>query len=199
MTLGHNYNPSPEIKSVAIFGSADIDENSEVYKQAFEVSRLLAQQGYRVVNGGGPGVMQAATLGAKEAGGKTLTVTFAPENAPNFEGAAGINVADDTMVASDYTERVGMLIKNADAFVIFKGGTGTLSEWAMVWLLAHIYYGQHKPFVMVGDFWHEVIDMIKKHFLVDEVELKTFEVVSDVMQVPAALERLSQAKAAMQE
>src|SRR5690606_8417316 len=131
-----------------------------------------------LVNGGGPGVMQAVTQGAESVGGQTLTVTFKPENAPYFEGSSSDNNADATVLASDYGQRVSLLINNADAFVIFKGGTGTISEWAMVWLLAHIYYGVHKPFVLYGDFWHEVIEVMKKHFFIDDAEERVFRIVT---------------------
>src|SRR5690606_25415266 len=112
------------------------------------------QNGYRVINGGGPGVMQAATQGAESVDGDTLTITFDPRNASNFEGTAKLNLADETIEAPNYIERVALLIEKADAFVVFKGGTGTISEWGLIWLLAHIYYGQHKPFVLYGEFWH---------------------------------------------
>lgn len=198
MTSGLNYAPELDIKNVAIFGSADITAEDDIYLDAFAVSKELAGAGYKVVNGGGPGVMQAATLGAEEAGGETLTVTFAPENAPNFEEASDVNVADDTIVAGDYIERVGLLIKNSDAFVIFKGGTGTISEWAMVWLLAHIYHGRHKPFILYGDFWPEILAMVQKNFFIADVEMDVFEIVTQVDEVIPALQRLTAHKQELQ-
>ena len=59
------------IKNIAFFGDADISETDETYKAAFDVAEALALEGYVVVDGGGPGVMEAATSGAEKGGGKT--------------------------------------------------------------------------------------------------------------------------------
>jgi uncharacterized protein (TIGR00725 family) len=174
---------SPYIKRVAIFGSADITEDDVVYKEAFHAAQLLAREGKIVVDGGGPGVMQAATMGAKSMGGHTLAVTFYPTDAPNFEGRYEDNVVDREIKTKNYIERMFTLMDNADAFVIFKGGTGTLSEWATAWLLAHLYYGNHKPFILYGEWWHEVIDVIRKHFLIDGPEMQVFKIAKDTQEM----------------
>ncbi len=174
---------SPYIKRVAIFGSADVSDHSKVFKDAFEASALLAKEGKLIVDGGGPGVMQAATMGAESVGGHTLAVTFYPTDAPNFEGKFKDNVVDKEIRTKNYIERMFTLMDNADAFVIFQGGTGTLSEWATAWLLAHLYYGNHKPFVLYGEFWKEVIEMIKKHFLLEGPELKVFKVANSAQEM----------------
>jgi len=187
------------MRSIAIFGSADIPNTDPLYAESYEAAKALAQQGYRLVNGGGPGVMQAVTEGAESVGGQTLTVTFKPENAPYFEGSSHENKADATVLAADYAQRVGLLINNADAFVIFKGGTGTISEWAMVWLLAHIYYGVHKPFVLYGSFWFEVIDVMKRHFFIDHAEESVFRIVNTKEEMLNALAELDAEKQQLQE
>lgn len=193
------FSPEVEIKRVAIFGSADLEQKDPVCLAAEAAAKALAQQGYQIINGGGPGVMQAATRGAESANGDTLTVTFAPKNAPHFEGTAEDNQADETIQASNYLERVGLLIQHADAFVVFKGGTGTLSEWGMIWLLAHIYYGEHKPFVLFGDFWNEVIEVLQRTFLIEDVELNVFKIVNSVDEMLTALEELQAEKQALQD
>lgn len=167
---------SPYLKRVAIFGSADVGDEDEVYKEAFKVSQLLAKEGKVIVDGGGPGIMMAATQGARSVGGHTLAVTMYPTDMPNFEGRSEDNVAHKEIRTKNYIERMFTLMDNADCFVIFKGGTGTLSEWATAWLLAHLYYGHHKPFVLYGEFWHEVIDVMFKHFLLGEQERDVFKI-----------------------
>lgn len=168
---------SPYIKRVAVFGSADVGEDHPVFKEAFKAAQLLAKEGRLIVDGGGPGVMLAATQGARSVGGQTLAVTFYPTDMPNFEGRAEDNVADREIKTKNYIERMFTLMDNADAFVIFYGGTGTLSEWATAWLLAHLYYGHHKPFILYGSWWKEVVDVIKKNFLLEGPELKVFTIV----------------------
>ncbi len=174
-------------KNIAVFGSADVGEDSDLFKQVYEMAGILAQNGATVVNGGGPGTMYAATRGAIDAGGEVLTVSFRPSDAPFFEGKDGLNLATRDIEARNYPERVALLMENSDAYVMYKGGTGTLSEWAMVWLMAHIYYGHHKPFVLVGEFWHDLIAAVKKGFFIDDEEELVFKIVSDNSEVLPAL------------
>lgn len=186
--------PSPKkdsaIRNVAVFGSADVDENHPVYKQAYAVAEYLAIRDKVIVNGGGPGVMQAATQGAQAAGGQTLVVTFAPDprEAPEFEGRGSDNDADVEIKTKNYIERMFTLIENADVFIIFKGGTGTLSEWSTAWLLAHIYYGHHKPIILYGEFWTEVIECIVGNFFIGKKEMEVFKIVKNEKELIPAFE-----------
>lgn len=183
---------SPHIKRVAIFGSADVTAENEVYKDAFNAAALLAKEGRLIVDGGGPGVMQAATAGAQSVGGHTLAVTFYPTDAPNFEGRYHENLVDKEIKTKTYIERMFTLMDNADAFVVFKGGTGTLSEWTTAWLLAHLYYGNHKPLVLYGEWWHEVVEMIEKHFFLGETEHKVFRIVHNAQELLYAMDELEE-------
>jgi hypothetical protein len=164
------------IKNIAFFGDADISEADEVYKAAFDVAEALAKEGYVVVDGGGPGVMEAATSGATKGGGKTISVTFDPVNAPGYEGKYIGNVTDQEVVTTNYIERMFKLMEYGDTFVIFKGGSGTISEFGAAWVLAKLYYGQHKPFILYGDFWIEIIDVLKKNMNIDSNEYSVFEI-----------------------
>jgi uncharacterized protein (TIGR00730 family) len=180
------------IKYVAIFGSADIDAHHPVYQDAFRVARYLAYHDKVVVNGGGPGVMNAATEGAKSAGGETLAVTFYPTDMPDFEGRFRDNHVDKEIKTANYIERMFGLMNHADAFVIFQGGTGTLSEWATAWLLAHLYYGRHKPLILYGAFWKKVMDVINESFLIGEKEKKVYRIVSNEEEMITALNLFEQ-------
>lgn len=182
--------PFKLFQSVAIFGSADIAETSEIYTLAFEIGKTLAQNGLEVVNGGGPGVMKAATEGAHAGGGKAFTVSFSPTDAPFFEGKSKGNGGDTDVEATNYPQRMFLLIQHSDAFVVLNGGTGTLSEWATVWLMAHIHYGMHKPFVLVGHFWHEIMDAICKNMYIAETERKVYRIVDSMDEVIPALMEL---------
>src|SRR3990167_11350086 len=165
------------IKNIAFFGDADISETDETYKAAFDVAEALALEGYVVVDGGGPGVMEAATSGAEKGGGKTISVTFDPVNAPGFEGKYVGNVTDEEIVTTNYLERMFKLMEHGDMFIIFKGGSGTISEFGAAWVLAKLYHGHHKPFILYGDFWVEIIDTIKKNMNISQMELSVFEIV----------------------
>ncbi len=181
-------NDSCVIKHVALFGSADIDEEHPLYKEAFNVARYLAYRDMVVVNGGGPGVMDAATKGAQAVGGETLTVTFNPDrDMSEFEGKFNDNVPDHEIKTANYVERMFGLMEHADVFVCFQGGTGTLSEWATAWLLAHLYHGKHKPLILYGEFWDEVMKVITQHFFIGEKEHEVYRIVKDEEGLIAAI------------
>lgn len=167
------------IRRVAFFGSADIEPGSELYQEVYELAKLVASSDKVIVNGGGPGVMQAATKGAESAAGESVAVTFYPEDMPEFEGRDELNEANLEIKTANYIERMFGLIYYSDLFICFKGGTGTLSEWSTAWLLSHLYYGNHKPMILYGDFWHEVMEVVNKNFFIDEKEQTIYKIVSN--------------------
>lgn len=167
----------PKIRNVAIFGFADAHEDRKVFKDAFATAKLLAENGYTIVNGGGPGVMKAATLGAKEASGRVIGVTFYPKDAPYFEGRDKSNPIDQEIKTRNYLERTLKLLDIGDICVIFKGGTGTVSEFGMAWGLARLYFGHHKPFILFGSFWHEILEAIAKNMYIRGEEIKVYRIV----------------------
>jgi uncharacterized protein (TIGR00725 family) len=170
--------PRPLIKNIAFFGDADTPKSDPSYQDAYEIAKLLAKEGYTIVNGGGPGIMDASTEGAEAVGGETLSVTFYPKDAPGYEGRYVGNVTDVEIKTGNYIERMFKLLEHGDMFIIFKGGSGTMSEFGTAWVLAKIYYGHHKPFILYGDFWVNIIDCIKKNMNIDQEELSVFEIVS---------------------
>ena len=115
------------IRNIGFFGHSEAKEGSRLYKQAFEAAKLLAEEGYTIVNGGGPGVMYASTKGAESVGGSTVAVTFSPKNAPGFEGVYLKNVTTKEIKTSNYIERMFKLFEHGDTYVIFKGCIGDSS------------------------------------------------------------------------
>ena len=110
-------------KAVTIFGSARIGPDDPQYAAAEEVSRLLAEAGFAVITGAGPGIMEAANKGAKEAGGRSIGCNI---ELPFEQGA---NPYVDTLINFKYFfVRKTMFIKYSSAFIIFPGGFGTLDE-----------------------------------------------------------------------
>lgn len=161
------------IKRVAFFGDAMASENSRHFRDAKKVAKLLAESGYIIVNGGGPGIMVASTLGAKEGKGKVELVILDPKREPgNYEGTdkTNIKLADKVIKTANYDHRLNKLINVADAFVIFKGGTGTLSEVGLTWELAKFDYGHHEPLVFYGSVWTKVMRIMEKVFGYDKYE-----------------------------
>lgn len=177
----------PQIKQVAIFGSADVDDEHPIYQEAFNVARTLAYHDKLIVDGGGPGVMDAATKGAEAAGGETLVVTFYPEDAPEFEGRLEENQADKEIKTASYIERMFGLMDNADIFVCFQGGTGTLSEWSTAWVLAHLYFGHHKPIILYGEFWRDLMRVVNDHFFIGDKERQIYKIVKNETELMEAM------------
>ena len=178
------------IRNIAFFGDANISKNDPAYKDAFETAKILAENGFTIVDGGGPGVMQAATSGAQAGDGPTLTVTFDPVNAPGYEGRYVKNVPDKEIITTNYIDRMFKLMEYGDLFIIFKGGSGTISEFGTAWVLAKLYYGHHKPFILFGSFWAEMIDVFRKNMNIDKKELSVFEIVAKPEEVLTAINRL---------
>ncbi len=177
----------PKIKNITFLGYADSKEGDSLYKSAFEVAKLCAQNGYVVVNGGGPGVMKATTLGAKSAGGKTIGITFFPKDLPLFEGRDETNTVDELIVENNYVKRTLKLLEYGQTFVFFNGGTGTISEFAMAWGLARLYFGHHKPLILYGDFWQEIIFAFTKSMYIRPEERQVFKIVNKPSQVLTAI------------
>lgn len=175
------------IQNVAIFGYADANENSNLFESVREVSKKLAETGYIVVDGGGPGVMRAATIGAKEGGGKVIGVTLYTEDIPNFEGRDPKNLFDEEIKTNNYIERTLALMKTGQVYVVFNGGTGTISEFGMAWGLAKLYFGHHKPLILYGKFWENIIQAFKENMLMRPSELEVFKIVDSPDEVLDAI------------
>lgn len=175
------------IQSVAIFGYANLESNDKLFKEVFEVSKKLAEAGYTVVDGGGPGVMLAASLGAKEGGGKVIGVTLYPKDMKNFEGKDPDNLLDKEIKTETYVERTLTLMKQGQVYVIFKGGTGTVSEFGMAWGLARLYFGHHKPLILYGKFWKKIMQAFKENMFYRAEEHQVYKIVETPDEVLEAI------------
>lgn len=170
-----NHKKPESIDRVAIFGFADAKPEEQLYQDVVSVTKLLAENGYTVVDGGGPGVMKAASVGAKKGGGKVIGVTFYPKDAMNFEGKDPENEVDEEVITHNYVERTLRLMERGQVYVIFNGGTGTISEFGMAWGLARLYFGHHKPLILYGDFWMDIIAAFKKNMKIRSEEMRVFK------------------------
>ena len=159
--------------AVTIFGSARITEQSPYYEQARHVARLFAERDFAVVTGGGPGVMEAANRGAKEAGG--LSVGFNIQ----LPHEQDVNpYVDLGLTFKHFYARKTMFVKAAEGFVIFPGGFGTLDELFESLTLIQTGKVLHFPVVLFDrGYWQELLDWINGRLLAegmispDDVEL----------------------------
>jgi uncharacterized protein (TIGR00730 family) len=147
---------SGESATITVFGSSRPREGDGDYEQARALGRELAARGFRVCSGGYGGVMEAASRGAKESGGRTLAVT-----AKFFKTSANAWV-DEVHVVATWQERLFELIRRGEGFVACRGGTGTLVELAVVWEMLNKGVIHGKPFVVLGEFWTPIIERVRE-------------------------------------
>jgi len=149
--------------AVTIFGSARVAEGTATYEAARETARRFADAGFAVVTGGGPGVMEAANRGAKDAGGLSVGFNIL------LPHEQGLNPYCDIAVTfKHFYARKVMFVKSAEGFVIFPGGFGTMDE--LFESLTLIQTGKIGSFPVVlfdTDYWGEMLDWIRAEMLVD--------------------------------
>lgn len=174
-------------RKITFFGNSEAVETDPEYRGAYETAKLLAENGYIVINGGGPGVMQASSLGAKSVDGKTIGVTFYPKEITNFEGRMMTNPLDEEVITANYLERTLKLLELGQVYLFFRGGTGTISEFGMAWGLAKLYFGKHKPLLLYGDFWQDIIDVFRVNMRLRQEEMTVFKIVNSPEKVLAAI------------
>lgn len=148
-------------KIVTVFGSALPLENDVEYQLAYNLGKRLAQNGFTVCNGGFDGTMEASARGAKEAGGSTIGVTA------HFYGRSANEWIDKEIRVPTLVDRLLKLIEIGDAYVVLKGGTGTLLELAAVWEFMNKGTISQKPFVLVGNFWYSVAKTVDEDLGID--------------------------------
>lgn len=166
------------IKKITVFGFSQAKPEDKEYKDAFTIAKLLVETGFVIVNGAGPGIMKASTEGAKSVGGKTIGVSFNSKEMTNFEGRDQSNLVDEEIIMPNYGERTMKLLELGDAYIFFNGGTGTISEFGMAWGLARLHFGNHKPLILYGEWWHEVTEAIGQNMLLRDEELKVYRIVN---------------------
>lgn len=147
-------NPNKPSKTVSIFGSSRPKEDSIEYQEAELLGKKLSSAGLSVCTGGYRGIMEAVSKGASQTEGNIIGVTsavFSP--APNRY----VNMQVHTMTLY---ERLQKLIELGNGYIILKGGTGTLVEFALVWELMNKNMISEKPIIAVTDFWKPVVDLL---------------------------------------
>jgi uncharacterized protein (TIGR00730 family) len=165
--------------AITVFGSARVHEDNPIYGWAREVGRLLAEAGFAVITGGGPGVMEAANRGAREGGG--LSVGFNIELPHEQHENPYLDIE---LTFKHFYARKTMFVKAAEGFVIFPGGFGTLDELFESLTLIQTGKVLHFPVVLVGsEYWAPLLDFVRDRLLVDgmisEDDLELLEVTDD--------------------
>ena len=169
--------------AVSVFGSARIDSEDPFYEAAREVGAELARAGLAVITGGGPGVMEAANRGCREAGGLSVGCNI------ELPFEQGMNEYVDLGIDFRYFfVRKMMFVKYAEAFVVFPGGFGTLDELFEALTLIQTGKVHHFPVVLFGSsFWSGLADWLRQPVLAEGMigpeDMALFHVSDDPVEV----------------
>jgi uncharacterized protein (TIGR00730 family) len=165
---------------VTVFGSARIGDGTPEYALSRALGRRLAEAGFTVITGGGPGLMEAANRGAKEAGGRSIgcNIKLPQEQVPN-------PWLDQFVAFEHFFVRKAMLIKYSSAFVVLPGGFGTLDEAFEIATLIQTEKLSRFPVVAMGrTFWEPVRLMLRgtlqERGLIDPDDLDVVRLTDDV-------------------
>ena len=141
---------------ITSFGSAFVSKDELLFNEIESLGKVIAQKGWTVCSGGYYGSMEAISKGAKSAGGKTIGVTVK-------EWTAKINqYIDEEVKMRSLMERIVELVGVADAYIIFKGGTGTLVEISVALELMNKKIMGEKPLIFYTKFWSNMIEILKQ-------------------------------------
>jgi uncharacterized protein (TIGR00730 family) len=175
--------------AVSIFGSARVGRRNRYYGAARRLAAALSREGFAIITGGGPGIMEAANRGAQEAGGLSIGANI------ELPFEQGLNeYVDLGMEFRYFFVRKVMFVKYASGFVIFPGGFGTLDELFEALTLIQTGKVEHFPVVLYGtDYWEGMMEWIREKPLYEEKisasDLELVTITSDIDEACAAMTR----------
>ena len=174
---------------ISVFGSARFDEHHRYYQLARQIGSELARLGFTVITGGGPGIMEAANRGAKEAGGRSVgcNIILPHEQRAN-------PYLDKVIMFRYFFVRKVMLVKYSQAFIIMPGGFGTMDEAFEAATLIQTGKIHDFPVVFMGvEYWQPLFDFLRERMIhektIDPGDMSRFVLTDSIEEVLAQLER----------
>ena len=156
-------------KIVTIFGGSKCGEESEEYGQARRLGQLLAEAGFTICTGGYLGVMEGASRGARERGGRVLGILMNEfKSEPN-------RYLTDKVASAHFYERLQNLITRSVGFIALRGGAGTVTELSLVWNKLQTRVIGPRPLVLLGNCWPPVVEAFRRHLLVSEQDVSLLD------------------------
>jgi uncharacterized protein (TIGR00730 family) len=176
------------VPAVTIYGSARTKPDHKYYARTEEIAFLLGKAGFNIMTGGGPGIMEAANMGARKAGVKSvgLNIHLPVEQACNV-------YADKTITFHHFFVRKVMLVKYATAFIIMPGGLGTMDELTEVLTLIQTHKIKPFPVIMYSsEYWGGFLDWLKSTMLangnITEADIDLLRVFDSPAEVAGAVQ-----------
>lgn len=155
---------TPE-RIVTIFGGSKCSQDSPEYVEAKSLGRGLAEAGFTICTGGYLGIMEAASSGAHEAGGRVLGIVMNQfKHEPN-------RFLTDKVATDHFYDRLQNLITRSVGFVAFRGGMGTVTEISLVWNKFTTGVLGKRPLVLVGDCWKPLVAAWQQHLVVSDADI----------------------------
>ena len=154
---------------VTIFGGSRCTEADPEYAQAHRVGELLAEAGYTICTGGYLGIMEAASRGARESGGRVLGIVM------NQFKAEPNRFLTDKVATAHFYERLQHLITRSVGFIALRGGMGTVTEVSLVWNKVQTRVIEPRPLVLLGDCWPPIDEAWQKQLVVSETDVRVLD------------------------
>lgn len=154
---------------VTIFGGSRCGEKSDEYQQAYRVGSLLAESGFTICTGGYLGVMEAASRGAREKGGRVLGIVM-----NQFKGEPN-RFLTDKVATNHFYERLQNLISRSVGFIALRGGMGTVTEVSLVWNKLQTRVIEPHPLVLLGNSWRPVVQCWQENLVVSETDVSLLD------------------------
>lgn len=151
---------------VTIFGGSKCGESDLEYSQALQVGELLADAGFTICTGGYSGVMEAASRGAHERGGRVIGITM-----NQFKGEPN-RYLTEKIPSEHFYERLQRLIIQSVGYIALRGGMGTVTEISLVWNKLQTRVLDPRPLVLLGDCWPPIVKEWQRHLAVSDADVQ---------------------------
>lgn len=160
-------------RMITIFGGSKCGHDTIEYREALELGRKLAEAGFTICTGGYLGVMEAASRGAREAGGRVMGIVM------NQFKAEPNRFLTDKVASDHFYDRLQNLITRSVGFVALRGGMGTVTEISLVWNKLQTGVLPRRPLVLLGDCWPAVISAWRDNLVVSEEDVSLLDLAAD--------------------
>lgn len=162
-----------EGKIVTIFGGSKCSADSDEYKDARDLGARLAEAGFTICTGGYLGIMEAASRGAREKGGRVFGIVMNQfKSEPN-------RYLTDKVATDHFYDRLQNLITRSVGFVAFRGGMGTVTEISLVWNKLQTGVLSKRPIVLVGECWKGVVDSWTQNLVVSSADVALLDLAAN--------------------